>query len=149
MHDFLPGGPARRALVDVLRQLCRHDRWRGQVLAGAFVDGLAIRIDWLTAEGKWSNCLGTAPLLTMPVPRRSPYAALTLWPGPSHRGRSRVGITDIPTPYADTAQHEEMLAATEEDVAQVFGSETKPWRSITFCLDDRHQGAVATALNGE
>jgi hypothetical protein len=35
------------------------------------VDRLAICIDWLTAEDKWSNCLRTAPLLTMPATRRS------------------------------------------------------------------------------
>lgn len=143
---FYPAAQHEGHLVEVLRRLCCHERWRGTVLDDAFIDRLALRIDWLTAEGKWSNCLGTAPLLTMPVPRRSPYAALTLWPGPSKRGGSRVGITDIPSPYADKAQHEEMLAATEEDVAQVFGGETKPWRNITFCLDGRHRGAVEAAL---
>ena len=91
-----------------------------------------------------------ASLLTMPVPRRSPYAALTLWPGPAKNSdRSRVSITDIPTPYLDAAQHEETLAATEADVRQVFGGDTKPWRNITFCIDNRHQGIVEAALTGD
>lgn len=147
---FYPTVQCEEHLIEVLQRLCHNDRWRGKVLADMFSDRLAIRIDWLTAEGKWSNCLGTAPLLTMPVLRRSPYAALTLWPGPSRNADStHVGITDIPTPYEDTAAHKEMLAATEDDVARLFGGETKPWRRITFCLDARHRVVVDTALGSE
>lgn len=158
---FYPAVQREEHLVEVLHRLCRNKRWQGTLRTDLFDDRLAIRIDWLTAEGKWSNCLGMAPLLTMPAPRRAPYAALALWPGPSRspagdqaaqaaqKTRTALGITDIPTPYADRAQHEEMLAATEADVAQVFGGATKPWRKITFCLDARHQVAVEAALKGE
>jgi hypothetical protein len=146
---FYPRLEREEHLVDILHQFCSNARWRGEILTNAPVDGPAIRVDWHTAEGKWSNCLGTAPLLSMPVPRRSPYVALTLWPGPAPskaRDRSRLGITDIPSPCTTRAQHDKLLATTKDDVARVFGSETKPWRDITFCLDARYRELVGKAL---
>lgn len=72
---------SEQALVDLINSLGR-DRWRVQRRAKPSpFGGVLIGMDWRTKAGDMSEAMGFAPFLSMPVPRRAPYAAIATWPG--------------------------------------------------------------------
>ena len=78
-------------------------RWHWSVVAGAQLPlGLtALSLLWETNSGYLSLAMGLAPLLSMPVTRRSPHVAVVVWAGPPRdRGQASmfVGLGETPTP---------------------------------------------------
>ncbi len=111
------------ALVDEIR---RQDRWRVTSPASH-----RVHIEWKTEEGFWSSCMGFAPSLDMPVPRRLPAVALALWPGVQNRNKGdQVDFKDIPTALGPD-EHARLLKMTTENVGQITTID-REWREVTL-----------------
>jgi hypothetical protein len=81
-------------------------------------------VEWRTAEGKWSSCMGFAALLSMPVTRRAPFVGIALWPGTAKEPDSEtVAFKDIPSPFEDPEIHRQMLTEVRRGVRDLVGDE--------------------------
>ena len=92
-----PGIDCEASLVAFLKALMAHGgRWRCQDTTREADNEFLLHLEWLTEDGKWSSCMGFAPLMTMPVPRRLPFVCLGLWPGRQRRSTGEcVDFSDI------------------------------------------------------
>lgn len=127
---LLPFVTSERVLIKVLAGLRNSSsRWRlreGKRTAEA----VHVAVEWTTSEKLIDDTMGFAPLLSMPVPRRSPYAAIALWPGGqqnSLRGigptpaaiPGRVSFLDVPHGL-DEETNARMWKSTEAKVAELM-----------------------------
>jgi hypothetical protein len=127
---LLPFVTSERVLVEVLTGLRNgSSRWRlreGKRTA----EVVHVAVEWTTSEKLIDDTMGFAPLLSMPVPRRSPYAAIALWPGGQQnplRGirptppatAGRVSFLDVRHGF-DEDTNTRMWKTTEEKVAELM-----------------------------
>lgn len=127
---LLPFVTSERVLVEVLTGLrSSSPRWR--LRKGTHTaEAVHLAVEWTTSQGLIDDTMGFAPLLTMPVPRRSPYVAIALWPGgqqnplrgvrptpPAQAGR--VSFLDVPHGF-DEETNARMWKTTEEKVAELM-----------------------------
>lgn len=127
---LLPFVTSERVLVEVLAGLgSNSSRWR--LRKGSHTtEAVHVAVEWTTSENLIDDTMGFAPLLTMPVPRRSPYVAIALWPGgqqnplrgvpptpPAKAGR--VSFLDVPHGF-DESTNASMWKTTEEKVAELM-----------------------------
>ncbi|CAN0472795.1 unnamed protein product, partial [Laminaria digitata] len=125
-----------KELVDWLLQLRARERWSVRVLSHDR-DTAEIQVEWKTANGHWSNCMGLAPTLSMPPTRRAPYISFALWPGEQSRSSGeKITFRDIPDPDGLRGEPEtrrEMLHATREAKEALFEhTPDRNWRDISF-----------------
>lgn len=123
-------------IIDVLGGLTANQRWSVSVVLEED-DKSYIKLEWITAGGYPSSCMGLAPLFTMPVTRRSPYMGIALWPGPPGKEeQEEVGLIDTPTPHMDKGQRRKTFRTTEGLVKKFFDSDDEMvfWREVSFCL---------------
>ncbi len=127
---LLPFVTSERVLVEVLTGLrSSSPRWRLRKRTHT-PEVVHVAVEWTTSEGLIDDTMGFAPLLTMPVPRRSPYVAIVLWPGgqenplrgvrptpPAQAGR--VSFLDVPHGF-DEETNASMWKTTEEKVAELM-----------------------------
>jgi hypothetical protein len=145
---LLPFVTSERVLVEVLTGL-RNSSPRWRLRKGTHTtEAVHLAVEWTTSQGLIDDTMGFAPLLTMPVPRRSPYVAIALWPGgqqnplrgvrptpPAQAGR--VSFLDVPHGF-DEETNANMWKTTEEKVAELM---TLPpdrpslYRRAAFVLD--------------
>lgn len=136
-------------LLGELAHLLRSPRWRVRRVPWngllARERDVLVALEWKTAHGSWSSVMGLAPHGSMPVTRRSPYAAVVWWPGgpenPHHpEVEGEVGFIDgrhdveALEPYRgmlrDSAERtEKMLEHAPEDVVG--------FRKVAFCLPEQ------------
>ncbi|MGE0398270.1 MAG: hypothetical protein AB7T06_16320 [Kofleriaceae bacterium] len=127
---LLPFVTSERMLVEVLTSLrSGSPRWR--LRKGSHTtEAVHVAVEWTTSENLIDDTMGFAPLLTMPVPRRSPYVAIALWPGgqqnplrgvpptpPAKVGR--VSFLDVPHGF-DEATNASMWKTTVEKVGELM-----------------------------
>lgn len=127
---LLPFVTSERVLVEVLTGLrSSSPRWR--LRKGSHTtEAVHVAVEWTTSENLIDDTMGFAPLFTMPVPRRSPYVAIALWPGgqqdplrgvpPTPPARAgRVSFLDVPHGF-DEETNASMWKTTEEKVAELM-----------------------------
>jgi hypothetical protein len=51
-------------------------------------------VHWRTKAGAMSSVIGFAPLRSMPITRRAPYVAMTVWPGARSNQFARAPVSD-------------------------------------------------------
>lgn len=135
---MFPGVHSVTQLVETLELLNRLERWRVSTL-DEDEDVCTVKVEWLTEEQKWSNCMGLAPLLSMPPTRRAPFVGLALWPGVQSRNEGpSVDFHDIPLPLDladDDAARRQMFKQVKEKTTKLFAqTPERNWREISFCL---------------
>lgn len=133
-------------LLDALLVLLESERWQCQVVpwgqTHAREQDMLLALQWRTAAGELSSVMGFTPHGSMPVPRRSPYAAVVWWPGPRSNPhvthpQPHIGFIDGDHTIADpgryvaarkssTARTQQALAHAPEDI--------KRFREVAFCL---------------
>ena len=127
---LLPFVTSERGLVEVLTGLrSSSPRWRLRKGTNT-PQAVHVAVEWTTSASLVDDTMGFAPLLTMPVPRRSPYVAIALWPGgqqnplrgvrptpPAQAGR--VSFLDVPHGF-DEATNASMWKTTETKVAELM-----------------------------
>jgi hypothetical protein len=151
---LLPFVTSERVLVEALTGL-RNSSWRWRLRAGKrTAEVVHVAVEWTTSEKLIDDTMGFAPLLSMPVPRRSPYAAIALWPGGQQnplRGirptppttPGRVSFLDVPHGL-DEETNARMWKTTEEKVAELMtlpADRSSLYRRAAFVLG-------ATAVEG-
>ncbi len=163
---LLPFVTHKRTLVEVLLALrTGSPRWRLRERSRT-ADTVQVGVEWTTSTNLIDDTMGFAPLLAMPVPRRTPYAAIALWPG-GHanplRGipptppakKTRVSFLDVRHDF-DQATNENMWKTTEARVGELMmlpPDRASLYRQVAFALsatavdpDERHQEAHAVAF---
>jgi hypothetical protein len=80
--------------IGLLGLLAAHERWRCRRLDAA---SEMLRLERKTAFDCWSQTLGLAPLLSMPVTRRTRYVAIALCPGKAKKAKHWAGFIDMPS----------------------------------------------------
>lgn len=81
---LLPEVHTAREIAGVLLALSTAPRWHVRRLERENHAGRqlgAVRVHWRTKAGAMSSVIGFAPLRSMPITRRAPYVAMTVWPG--------------------------------------------------------------------
>lgn len=147
------------ALVDLLNALAAEPRWAIERLPRRSPTGaVLVRLGWTTSDGATSDAMGFAPFASMPVPRRSPYVAIAIWPGAranpfrgsgrTPAGRSdQVGFLDMPHDLA-AADYDRLWSDTAERVGALMAmppDDATLYRRAGFLLSPEH----ATRLVGE
>lgn len=144
----IPVIASERELVRFLQRLPHDsDRWsihRRDVSAPS--GGVAVGIEWITANQQRSHVMGFAPLLTMPSTRRAPYVGLSTWPGahanPFRQPRRPRAVSFIDAAHQlDQQEHDRMYAGTERAVAELLGDvgdEPVRYRHAAFVLDEAY-----------
>jgi hypothetical protein len=153
---LLPFVMSERELVNVLSGLqAGSSRWRIRDLGLSAAGNTLVGLEWTTAHGDVSDAMGFAPLPAMPVPRRSPYFAIALWPG-GQRNTER-GIR--PTPRARPGEvsfldaehafrhdvYEKMWTETERAVADLMSAppdDARRYRKVAFVLSSSAAAAL-------
>lgn len=121
-------------IVTLVRRLEASERWRCAWKMQSQTRDL--NLEWLTEEGKWSSCMGFAPLLTMPPTRRAPYVAIALWPGKARDpDQSSVDFKHIPSPIDDDDKRKAALDRVRADVRELVG-DTDELYDLTFRLSN-------------
>lgn len=105
---------------------------------------VAISVHWKTPGLMRAVAMGFAPLGSMPVTRRAPYVALSLWPGGRdnpHFTKSPgdlVSFADAPTNLSKDA-HDKLWETTARETRTMLGDpfDDVVWlRRVTFCLPE-------------
>lgn len=130
-----PDVRAEAQLIELLNLLKGAERWRCRRVASS-MPGLLVGVEWKTDHGPWSQTMGFAPLLTMPVTRRAPYVGIAAWPGPPRKaGLEYVGFIDMRSGF-EKEQHALALAKTKEQTSKLLGAEAQAvdWHQVSFSL---------------
>ena len=126
--------PGLESLGEIER-LDEEPRWR--IESEAIGRREYVSLEWETKEGKWSNCMGLAPLLSMPPTRRAPFVGLALWAGNATHdaNRSTVDFHDIPNPIK-LEKRPEAFERVRRTVDELMGNrkDEVDWRKISFAL---------------
>ena len=118
-------------IVGLLKLLAEDQRWRCRRLEP---ESDLLRLEWRTAFDRWSQTLGLAPLLSMPVTRRTPYVAIALWPGQAKKAKDWVGFIDMPSKMAPKA-HGRALSNSARAASSILGDDAgEHWRKVAFRL---------------
>lgn len=122
------------------RWRCTRENWREKVQRPADVP---VGLQWTTAAGDESSAMGFAPLGSMPVTRRAPYAAIVLWPGGRDNAFAKpmkgVGFIDA-DPGVPRNSYDDMKANTTTATRTLLGDPPDDpilLRSVAFCLPRR------------
>lgn len=144
---------APRSIQDMIQTLCSllaGERWRGRVFCEDD-DSFCITMEWKTADGLWSNCMGLGPLFSLPVTRRAPYLGLALWPGPPRRREGCTGVSFYDIRHGlpkDT--RESYRERTTKRVNELMGTDKEmSWRDITFRLNLQWKAEIEPFLESE
>jgi hypothetical protein len=134
---IFPAIRSEEQVIEFLRGLRDDDRWRckKRVRSDAS-ETLLVGLDWRTECGAWSQTIGFAPLLAMPVTRRAPYVAVGAWPGkPRKQGADTVGFIDMPSRLPRDKRNRG-LAISKARRDELMGAEAQAvdWHQVTFCF---------------
>ena len=136
---LFPSVSSEEAIVSLAQLLAKDERWLVTHRLDPRRSLLLVSVQWRTPESKWSSAMGFAPIISMPVPRRSPYAALALWPGRARKAEQEtVGFIDMPS-YFGVDEHKKLIEDTSVAIGALIGENPKdaPWRTTAFGLDVR------------
>lgn len=141
-----------QSLVSVLCALRDgSSRWKLRDRGPTPNDRARVGVDWVTATGDLNETMGFAPLLSMPITRRAPYAAIAAWPGgrsnplrgvpPTPRAKpGRVSFLDAKYACADDA-YPAVWARTMDavgDLMSVPPDRASHYYDVTFVLGNEH-----------
>ncbi|MCX4246567.1 hypothetical protein [Paraliomyxa miuraensis] len=102
-----------------------------------------VGLEWRTKAGLRSQVMGFAPLGSMPVSRRSPYVALSAWPGGHDneffdRGHAQsVSFADAPTGLRSREQHDDLWRKSEAATCRLASDpadDVERMRRVAFCI---------------
>ena len=133
-------------LVHLLEQLHQLARWSCSTPSVPSFTRSAelVRVLWQTPDPDWrSEAMGLAPLVTMPITRRSPHTCLALWPGKPSNSRRFKRAEDGVLDFLDTqhqlpdAAHQQIMKKSQDATGELMKSPTddvRHYRHVAFVL---------------